>query len=94
MTLDLLLQYLNKIDTPDNKDENETHSMTVLGKGQVTSERSTHGPHGNSPMKYQTIKPLHKQIPWLTSLWAIQLYLQEVFNESGSQDHQIKMKSD
>ena len=33
MTPPLLLQFLNKIDTSDNKDENETHSMTVLGRG-------------------------------------------------------------
>ena len=81
MTPPLLLQFLNKIDTSDNKDENETHSVTILGGGGESSERSPHGPHGNSPLKYQTMKPLHKQIPWLTSLWAIQLYLPEAFNE-------------
>jgi hypothetical protein len=32
-------------------------------------------------LKYQTIKPLHKKILWLTSLWVIQLYLQEAFYE-------------
>jgi hypothetical protein len=76
----LLFQFLNKIDTSDNKDENETHSMTILGGGE-TSERSPHGPHGNSPPKYKTMKPLHKQIPWLTSIWAIRLYLPVAFNE-------------
>lgn len=80
MTQPLLLQFLNKIDTSDNKDENETHSMTDVGRGE-TSERSPRGPHSNSPLKHQTMKPLHKQILWLTSLWAIQLYLPEAFNE-------------
>ena len=68
--------------------------MTVLGRGRETGERSPHGPHGNSPLKYQTMKSLHKQIPWLTSLWAIELFLQESFSESGSLDHQNKIKSD
>jgi hypothetical protein len=90
----LLLQFPNKIDTPDNKDKNETHSMTVLGRGKEISKSSTHGPHSNSPLKYQMMRPLHKQIPWLTILWAIKLFLLEAFNESGSLVHQSKMKSD
>lgn len=77
----ILLQFLNKTDTSDNKDENGTHSMTVLGRGEETGERSPHGPHSKSPLKYRTMKLLHKQIPYLTSLWAIQLCLQKAQNE-------------
>lgn len=88
------LRFLNKTDTFDNKDEKETHSMTVVGRVGEPNERSAHGPQRQLPTETTDNETPPQQITWLICLWVIHLYLQETFNQEDSLDHQNKMNSD